>query len=253
MAGSRLAWATLGVVVAAAWGYLVYMAWGMANMEVGATMLLMPAMSGWGAPDLALVFLMWVIMMAGMMLPSAVPMLWMFARIDGGRQAPGVPGGRVWAFVLGYLAVWTGFSLAATLAQWGLLEARLVSPMMDSASPAFSAILLVAAGAFQFTALKQACLGKCRTPLGFLMTEWRDGASGAWMMGLRHGVVCTGCCGTLMLLLFVVGVMNLWWIVLLTLVVVLEKSLPVAGSWPSQVLGVVLLGWGSLLLLLPAG
>lgn len=251
--GARVALAAFGLFVAGAWGYLIHMAWGMAHMDIGASMWLMPAMVGWGATDLALVFLMWAIMMAGMMLPSALPMLRMFERIDAQRRPPEAFGRRIWAFALGYLAVWTGFSLAATLAQWGLLEARQVSPMMESASPVFSAVVLLGAGAFQFSALKQACLKKCRTPLGFLMTEWRDGAAGAWSMGLRHGAACTGCCGALMLLLFVVGVMNLWWIALLTLVVVIEKSLPGTATWPSRLLGVTLVVWGCTLLMLQGG
>jgi predicted metal-binding membrane protein len=253
MRRAGLALPALALTAGAAWVYLAYMAWGMAHMEVGAGMLLMPAMAAWTASDVALVFLMWAVMMAAMMLPTAVPMLRTFARMARAQRPETTGDVPALAFALGYLALWTGFSLVATLAQWGLLEARLVSPMMASASPVFSAVLLLAAGAFQFSRLKQACLGKCRSPLGFLMTEWRAGASGAWIMGLRHGAFCLGCCGALMLLLFVLGVMNLWWIALLTLVVLAEKTLPVAGNWPSRLLGAGLLVWGSLLLIFPAG
>ena len=227
------------------WGYLLYMVWGMVRMDIGAEMLIMPRMTEWREADLLLVYLMWTIMMSAMMLPSATPMIWLFARIrrerlDGDRSLL-----ATCVFVCGYLVVWTGFSLLATLAQWALLEARLVSPMMKSASPLLSAALLVAAGVYQFTPLKHACLAKCRSPLGFLLTEWRDSLSGAFVMGVRHGAFCAGCCWLLMLLLFVFGVMNLLWIAVLTALVLLEKVLPRA-RWLAQGTGVALLAWGGL-------
>jgi predicted metal-binding membrane protein len=237
----------LALVVGAGWLYLIYMAWGMANMDVPAAQLFMPAMMRWDAADLALVFLMWVVMMAAMMLPSAAPMVRAFAR-TAGAQPEGTSGVLASAFVGGYLAVWTAFSAAVTLAQWGLLELRLVTPMMESGSQWLSGGLLVAAGVFQFTAFKHSCLNKCRTPLGFLLTEWRPGLRGAFVMGLRHGVYCTGCCALLMLLLFVLGVMNLVWIVVLTLIVLAEKLLPVESRWPSRAIGAGLTIWGAYLL-----
>jgi predicted metal-binding membrane protein len=244
----------LGLVAVAgvSWLYLVYMAWGMANMDVPAAQLLMPAMMHWGAMDLVLVFVMWAIMMAAMMLPSATPMVRAFS-----RSAQGQPGHSVLsltnAFVGGYLAIWTLFSAVITMAQWGLLELRLVTPMMESASSWLSGVLLLAAGAFQFTELKHSCLNKCRTPMGFLMTEWRPGVRGAFVMGLRHGAYCTGCCAMLMLLLFVLGVMNLVWIIVLTLVVLAEKLLPVESVWPSRALGAGLIAWGGYVLLIGQG
>lgn len=238
----------LAVVGAASWLYLIYMAWGMADMAEPAAQLFMPAMMHWGAADLALVFLMWTIMMAAMMLPSAVPMIRVFARSTEAQS-----GHSTYlltnAFVGGYLTVWTVFSAVMTLAQWGLLELRLVTPMMESASGWLSGALLIAAGAFQFAPFKHACLNKCRTPLGFLMAEWRPGPGGAFVMGLRHGAYCAGCCAMLMLLLFVLGVMNLAWILVLTLVVLGEKVLPPQIAWPSQVLGIGLITWGGYLLL----
>jgi predicted metal-binding membrane protein len=242
--------ARLGLVLVAAvsWVYLVYMAWGMADMDEPAAQLFMPAMMHWGAADLALVFLMWAIMMAAMMLPSAAPMVRVFAR-SAHTQTGHSTGLLTNAFVAGYLAVWTAFSAVMTLAQWGLLELRLVTPMMESASGWLSGALLVAAGAFQFTPFKHACLNKCRTPLGFLTAEWRPGPGGAFVMGLRHGAYCTGCCAMLMVLLFVLGVMNLAWILVLTLIVLGEKVLPPHIVWPSQVLGIGLITWGGYLLL----
>jgi predicted metal-binding membrane protein len=236
------------MVAGASWLYLIYMAWGMENMDLPAAQLLMPAMVHWGLADLALVFLMWAVMMAAMMLPSAAPMVRMFAR-SAEAQTDHSTGLLTSSFVGGYLAVWTAFSASVTLAQWGLLELRLVTPMMESASKWLSGSLLLVAGAFQFTDLKNSCLRKCRTPLGFLMAEWRTGVRGAFVMGLRHGVYCTGCCAALMLLLFVLGVMNLVWILALTLIVLVEKLIPAETVWPSRALGAVLIVWGAYVLL----
>jgi len=238
----------LVLVAGAAWLYLGYMAWGMAHMDRGAAMLLMPAMTQWEGTDVALVFLMWVIMMAAMMLPSAAPMVRMFARCCHTR-----PGPPTAAFVAGYLTIWTGLSAMASLAQWGLLELRLITPMMESASRWLSGGLLVGAGIFQLTPLKDSCLSQCRSPLGFLMTEWRPGLGGAFRMGLRHGSYCAGCCALLMLLLFVLGVMNLAWIAVLSLVVLAEKTLWTEGVWPSRALGAALTVWGGYVLVAAPG
>lgn len=237
----------LSLIASAAWLYLAYMAWGMAHMDYAAAQLLMPAMTHWTAADLALVFVMWAIMMTAMMLPSAVPMVRTFSR-SAGAQARQPPGLLTGAFVVGYLAVWTGFSALVTFAQWGLLELRLITPMMESASRWLSGALLMGAGAFQFTRFKNACLNKCRSPLGFILAEWRSGVRGAFVMGLRHGAYCAGCCAMLMLLLFVLGVMNLAWIAVLTLVVLVEKWMPAQSAWPSRVLGVGLIFWGGFVL-----
>ena len=234
--------AGLGAVIALAWVYLLTMGWGMQHMEVGADMLLMPRMTDWGALDLALVFLMWAVMMVAMMLPSALPMLWAFDSVPAPAPLP-----RLAAFVAGYLAVWAGFSLAMTLLQWALLEAHWVSPMMEIRSPRVGGGLLVAAGLFQFTPLKRACLSRCRSPLAFILTEWRAGVGGAWAMGLRHGLMCTGCCWLLMALLFLLGVMNVVWIAALTLFVLVEKTWPSARG-VSAASGLVLAAWGAWLL-----
>ena len=243
---SRLAVAAgIAVALAVSWAYLLYMVWGMANMDAVADSLLMPSMTDWDGTDLLRVFVMWSIMMAAMMLPSAAPLLFLIARINGGRFSRERALVATGVFGLGYLAVWTGFSVLATLAQWGMLEARLVSPMMDSASPFLSAALLVTAGAYQFSPLKHVCLARCRSPLSALMTQWREGFSGAFAMGFRQGVYCTGCCWLLMALLFVFGVMNLIWIAALSFLVLLEKLLR-QPRWVAQVAGALLLGWGAL-------
>ena len=241
----------LGAIIALAWTYVLYMGWGMENMDVGMDMLLMPRMTDWQAVDLLLVFLMWAVMMVAMMLPSSLPMMLAFSR-ETRRPLGQGSNGRMGAFIAGYLLVWTAFSLVMTLLQWALLEFRLINPMMESRSPLFGGLLLVAAGLFQFTPLKNACLAACRSPLSFLMTEWRPGVRGAWVMGLRHGVYCTGCCWLLMALLFLLGVMNVLWIAALTAFVLVEKILPRA-EWTSKAGGAALLVWGAVLLTGQAG
>jgi predicted metal-binding membrane protein len=144
---------------------------------------------------------------------------------------------------MGYLVVWTGFSALAALAQWALHAEALLSPMMVSTSPVLGGALLIAAGLFQWTPLKHACLKHCRTPLSFLMTGWREGRPGAFGMGLKHGAYCAGCCWFLMALLFVAGVMNIWWVAAIAGFVLLEKAAP-KGLWIGKVAGVLLATWG---------
>jgi predicted metal-binding membrane protein len=234
----------LVIVIGISWAYLAYMAWGMQNMDAAAEWWIMPRMSDWGGADLALVFAMWAIMMAAMMLPSAVPLLLLIARIDSERYRGAHALVAASAVGLGYVAAWGAFSVLITLAQWRLLEARLVSPMMVSASPYLSALLLAAAGAYQFTAWKYACLSQCRSPLSALMTQKRGGMSGALLLGLRQGTACIGCCWLLMVLLFVLGVMNLYWIAALTVLVLLEKFLH-QPRWFIRLTGAALLVWAA--------
>ena len=177
-------------------------------MDFGVEMLIMPAMQHWTAWDLVLVFLMWTIMMVAMMLPAASPMVLLFAEISRRRNDRDAFVSS-WYFLSGYLTAWNGFSILATLAQWGLLTADLVSPMMVSTNKILGAGLLLIAGLFQFSPLKNACLVHCRSPIGFFATEWRPGSLGAFKMGLKHGGYCLGCCWALMGLLFAFGVMNL--------------------------------------------
>lgn len=234
----------MGALTALAWAYLLAMAWGMMNEEADAARMLMPGMMQWGPADLALVFAMWAVMMVAMMLPTAWPMVRTFAVLS--TRGSGARG-RTTAFVGAYLLVWSGFSLGITLLQWALQAADWVTPMMALRSRTVAGALLITAGVYQFTPLKQACLGTCRTPLAFLMTEWRPGLSGAWRMGLRHGVLCAGCCWLLMGLLFVLGVMNLAWIAVLAAFVLLEKTWPKL-RWLSAAGGAALIIWGTVLL-----
>ena len=207
-------------------------------MDSPAAQLTMP-MSGWLAANWLVVFVMWAVMMAAMMLPSIAPMVLCFANLNRKRGE----GGRTLFFVAAYLTLWTAFSGAATATQWALQSAGWVSPMIVSTSPALSGTLLFIAGVFQFTPLKTACLRACRSPLGFLMRDWRDGLWGAWRMGLRHGLNCLGCCWALMALLFVGGVMNILWIAALTVLVTMEKIAP-KGDAIAKALGAVMIGAG---------
>jgi predicted metal-binding membrane protein len=176
----------------------------------------------WDAPHLLLLWLMWAVMMTGMMLPSAAPALLLYGAAARRRYGPAATG-RIYALAAGYLGVWALFSVIATIVQRVLGDALVLSPMMEMASPAMGATLLLVAGVYQLTPLKRACLRACQSPLGFLMARWRDGRQGAWRMGAEHGLYCLGCCWALMLLLFVGGVMNLAVIGALTLFVGFEK------------------------------
>ena len=164
-------------------------------------------------------------MMVAMMLPSAAPMIMAFVAVNERRRSSARPFVPVSIFLLGYLGVWTAFSAVAAVAQWRLHEAALLSSTMAATSPVLSGGLLIAAGVFQWTPMKRACLKGCRSPLSFLMSEWREGAAGALVMGLRHGALCVGCCWVLMALLFVAGVMNLLWVAVIALFVLAEKIL----------------------------
>ncbi len=258
--------AGLAAIVLLAWAYLFHLARNMGSMAAmtgmeQAALAGAPMPIAWGPVDFALMFLMWAVMMVAMMIPAAAPVLLAFAGVNRRRREAAadcaanpdsgpraalsvVPTGM---FLAGYLLVWSLFSLAATFAQWGLNQAALLSPMMSSASPLLGGCLLLAAGAFQWSPLKSACLRHCRTPIGFLVNDWREGCRGAARMGLQHGVYCLGCCWALMGLLFVLGVMNLLWIAALSLFVLAEKAAP-AGRWIGRIGGAALLTWGLWLL-----
>ena len=201
----------------------------------------------WSGGTAVLMFFMWWIMMVAMMLPSAAPMILLFAAVNRKQRSAGSPYVPTGIFAFGYLAVWGGFSLLATAAQWGLERSELLSSMMVGTSVVLGALLLIAAGGWQLTPLKQACLKHCRSPIQFLSQHWRKGRMGAFRMGVEHGAFCLGCCWFLMALLFYGGVMNLYWIVGLALFVLLEKVLPF-GHRLGGIAGVGLLAWGGLLL-----
>jgi len=201
----------------------------------------------WTAGTAVLMFFMWWIMMVAMMLPSAAPMILLFAAVNRKQRRAGSPYTPTGIFAFGYLAVWGFFSLMAAAAQWGLERSELLSSMMVGTSVVLGALLLIAAGVWQLTPLKHACLKHCRSPIHFLSHHWRKGRLGAFRMGVEHGAFCLGCCWFLMALLFYGGVMNLYWIVGLALFVLLEKVLP-GGHRLGGVAGVGLVAWGGLLL-----
>jgi predicted metal-binding membrane protein len=185
----------------------------------------------------------WTVMMIGMMAPSALPFLTTFA-VMARRRRSGNPLLLTAMFLLGYLLVWTGFSAIAAAVQLALHAASLLSHSSGSLRPAAGGALLIAAGTFQWTPAKHACLRNCRTPLGFLISEWRDGSVGASRMGLIHGAFCVGCCWLLMLLPFAAGIMSLSWMLAITVYVLLEKALPV-GDVLARAGGAVLAGYGA--------
>src|SRR5689334_12108600 len=251
--------AALAVITALAWAYIIWLAddTAMGGMDMtGFRMipagqgLMMPASASWQPFEFAYAFAMWAVMMIGMMTPSAAPMILIYARV--GRQAvlSGHPFAASGWFASGYLIAWFGFSLAATSAQWALERAALLTPMMESASAVLGGIVLIAAGIYQWTPVKEACLSYCQAPLTFIMQHggFRSDPSGALALGLRHGLYCIGCCWALMLLLFVGGVMNVLWIAALAALVLLEKALPF-GKFVSRIAGCVFIAGGAWLLL----
>ena len=215
----------------------------MGGTAVGGTMVT----GVWTVGYAVVIFFMWWVMMFGMMLPSAAPLLLLFARMmrkEKDKGAPYVPTG---VFALGYVIMWAAFSAIATGAQWGLEASGLLSGIMVGTSAVLGAGLLIAAGVWQLTPWKNACLRHCRSPIGFLSAHWRPGRTGAFKMGLAHGAFCLGCCWFLMALLFYGGVMNLYWIIGLALYILIEKLLP-AGARIGQLTGVILIAWGATLL-----
>jgi predicted metal-binding membrane protein len=235
--------AGLAGVVACAWAHLTTASLDMYGRMDGAAAWMME--TTWDASYLLLMFLMWAAMMVAMMLPSALPTILISHNAVQNDPKISSPRRHLFAFVVGYLLAWFGFSAGATLLQWGLAKTALLSPMMVSASPWLGGTILIVAGVYQWTPLKYACLQHCRSPLAFLVEHWQPGMPGALRLGLRHGLQCVGCCWALMLLLFVGGVMSLLWIGAITAFVLMEKLAPygpqggrlsglalvIAGAW----------------------
>lgn len=231
---------SLGGITLLSWLYL----WSMASdMAQG-----MQAMQvqPWDAGYFLMMFLMWAVMMVGMMLPSVTPTVLIYAAVARKSASQGMPVAPTAAFVSGYVVIWIGFSLLAAIAQWQLAQASLLSPMMVSNSVGLGAALLIAAGIYQWLPLKDKCLAQCRSPVEFISTHWRPGVTGAFRMGLSHGAFCLGCCWVLMSLLFVGGVMNLLWIAAITLFVLLEKVLPL-GAVGGRITGLLMITIGGII------
>ncbi|MFP6746735.1 MAG: DUF2182 domain-containing protein [Alphaproteobacteria bacterium] len=220
----------------------------MAAMPGGGATAMTPAMTPtmtpvWTPGYFALMLAMWWVMMVAMMLPSAAPLVLLFAAVNRKSRLGGRPYVPTGVFAAGYLVAWGGFSLLAVLGQWGLERLALLSPMMQTTSLYLGAALLVGAGVYQLTPLKQACLRHCRSPLAFIAHHWRQGGGGAFRMGLEHGLFCLGCCWVLMALLFYGGVMNLWWVAGLALYILIEKLAP-GGPRLGRYTGGLLILWG---------
>jgi predicted metal-binding membrane protein len=249
----------LAVITALAWADLAWLAGDMAmggmdmtgyRMIPAGRGLMMPADAPWQPIEFGYVFVMWLVMMIGMMMPSAAPMILIYARV--GRQASvqGKPfAGTAW-FCGGYLLAWTAFSLVATSAQWALERAALLTPMMESTSNRLGAAVLILAGLYQWAPLKDVCLSHCRSPLLFIQQHggFRREPFSALALGFRHGTYCIGCCWALMALLFAGGVMNLLWIATLAALVLLEKVVPF-GRVIARVAGLAFIAGGVWLLL----
>lgn len=234
--------AALFVLTALAWAYVLWLST-MPGIYIAA------GASPWRLADLFFTFAMWSVMMIGMMTPSAAPMILLYARV--GRQArdDGEHFAATGWFAGGYLAAWIGFAVLATVTECALSEARLLTPVLSSASQPLTGLLLVSAGIYEIMPLKYACLSKCQAPLAFIQHHggFRSEPVAAFRIGLQHGLYCVGCCWALMALLFVGGVMNVLWIAALSILVLSEKLLP-AGRLVPRLAGLVLIAAGTIFL-----
>jgi predicted metal-binding membrane protein len=252
--------ASLVVLTILAWFDLVWLA---NDMEMGGMdmsgyrmiparqALMMPASAPWQPIEFAYVFVMWVVMMIGMMTPSVTPMILVYARV--GRQATeSQPFASVAWFAGGYFLAWVAFSLVATSLQWVLERAALLTPMMASASNIIGGILLILAGLYQWTPLKDVCLRQCQAPLGFILSHggFQKTTTASLTLGFRHGAYCLGCCWALMVLLFALGVMSLFWIAALAILALLEKVVP-SGRGIARIAGLTFFAGGVWMLFQP--
>jgi predicted metal-binding membrane protein len=250
--------AALFGLVALAWAYVLWIA---ADIDMGAMDrtgfrmipagigIMAPALAPWSGFEFAIVFVMWTIMMVGMMAPSVAPMVLIHARVARQAAFRQTPFPATAWFALGYLAAWLTFALAAATAQWGLERASLLTPTMESATDTVAGLILLVAGIYQWTPAKDVCLAQCQAPLAFIHRHggFRRDAAGALSLGIRHGAYCVGCCWALMTLLFAVGIMNVLWIAGLAVLVLLEKISP-AGRLISRIAGVAMMASAAWLL-----
>jgi predicted metal-binding membrane protein len=222
----------------AAWFWIALMAHDMSGTMSGASAWMMT--SDWDWPHVLLLWVMWAVMMTAMMLPTATPLILLYASAARRAVTAGSSARRVYALAAGYLVVWSLFSVIATALQRLLASALVLTPMMEPATPIAAAAVLAIAGVYQLTPLKRMCLRACRSPLGFMMQRWRGDAAGAFRLGVDHGIHCLGCCWALMLILFAGGVMNLVVIIALTMWVLVEKIAPFGERTPT-VTGIALI------------
>lgn len=198
----------------------------------------------WTTIDFSLALLMWTVMMAAMMLPSAIPMALTFAHLC--QKQNDAPYYRTTFFVLAYLCVWFLFSILLTILQWKMHQLAWLAAMQENQQPLSASAILIVAGVYQFTPWKNACLKHCRSPLGFLLKYWKPGSDirGAFFLGFRHGTNCLGCCWAVMLVMFAVGIMNLLAMALITLLILLEKMLPADTRIICRISGLLFIAWG---------
>jgi predicted metal-binding membrane protein len=210
----------------------------------------MPPMGNmWVFSDFFLLFMMWTVMMVAMMTPSILPMLMLYTTLNSRKKMQGQESISPLVLLSGYLSSWVLFSLFITLPQYFLHTNGLLNMMMEPMHMYLAAFVLIMAGIYQFTPYKDACLNVCQSPLSFLTNNWQDGKLGAFIIGYKHGFYCVGCCWALMLTLFALGVMNILWVIVLTIFVLFEKlsyNYPLAYR---RVVGVFLIVWGAILAL----
>lgn len=251
----RAVFSVLGGLLLVGWLYFGYMAWAVEESATGLAHAHHAHSHGglwtppygdatpWGAFDFAMLFVMWVMMMLAMMLPAVTPFVYLYAQLHRRRREQGEIAAPVFVFVSGYLLAWGVYSVGATVLQWFLHTRELITPAMESDSYLLSGAILALAGAYQWTTLKDACLKHCHTPMGYLIANWRDGYAGAVRMGFGHGLFCVGCCWALMLVMLAVGMMNMLWLLVLTMFIFFEKTMiPIRAG--RLVTGLVMLTWG---------
>ena len=236
---------SLALVAALGWLALARMSGDMAGPEAAVAVMTRP--QSLPAPGFGMLLAMWATMMAAMMAPATAPSLSAYLALARRRHPAQNAGPAATGFFVGYMAAWLGYAVLGAAAQWVLGRMALLSPMGASANAYLSAGMLIAAGLYQLTPLKRACITRCRSPLLQLMNNWRDGAGGALRLGFGQGSYCVGCCWALMALLFVVGTMNLAWMAIVTVFVLAEKLVP--ARWHlDTVAGLALLAWAGWLL-----
>lgn len=237
----------LGLICVLSWLYVIYLYNQMYPMNMDALFFAMPMTPQWSWTDVVLLFLMWFVMMIAMMTPSVTPLVIIFTLVNRKRRQQQNPYASSGYLLSGYFLVWAAFSLFATFLQWLLQRVALLNPEMVTTSKMLGSAILITAGMFQFTPLKNTCLRNCRSPIGFIHQHWKEGKGGALFMGIQNGIYCLGCCWILMILLFVSGIMNVLWIAVISVFVLIEKVLS-SVKVISLIAGVALITYGIVVL-----
>jgi len=238
----------LFIITLTAWSFLIYQHWQMTAQSMSEMWMPPDLAEQWNTSDFIVVYTMWAVMMAAMMQPSAIPMIKAFSATARQRYCSDMPYSAL--FSMAYLLIWFTFSFLLTLLQWQLHGLQWLTKMMENSNALFAATIFIAAGVYQFTAIKNACLQHCRSPFSFLLNSWQNGRLGAFNMGAIHGSTCLGCCWAQMMIMFAVGVMNITAMVLITLFILLEKGLPENDDLISKSAGVLFCLWGVRILFL---